>query len=166
MDQKFSIPACMLLTAGVVAGGAPAACPSHHEPTNRAGHVQRRRSGHQRPVTQLYQENTNTGYAILTVRPVHRVTLNLGYDITSTSGNDNWLRVPIMAYLCKCWAMRSAMHPGIPGNPGTVVTGATTSTGTIAFLGPFPNQPLGSQDFNWHNAECRHCRWGRKGRHA
>ena len=46
--------------------------------------------------------------------------------------------------------MRTAMSPGIPGNPGTVVTGPTTSAGTIAFLGPFPNQPLGSQDLNWH----------------
>lgn len=42
--------------------------------------------------------------------------------------------------------------PGIPGNPGTVITGPTTSAGSIAFAGPFPNQPPGSQEITWHRA--------------
>ncbi len=147
MDQQYSIPACMILTAGVVSGGAPAACPiTTNQPTVPATlNV----GAGTTPVTQLYRENTNTGYAILTVRPVHRVTLYLGYDITSTSGNDNWYRADNGLPL-QVLGDAFGNSPGIPGNPGTVVTGATTSTGTISFLGPFPNQPLGSQTFNWH----------------
>ena len=58
--------------------------------------------------------------------------------------------VAIMACLLQVLGDAFGNSPGIPGNPGTVITGATTSAGTISFLGPFPNQPLGSQDFNWH----------------
>ncbi len=147
MDQYYSIPACMVLTAGVVAGGAPTACPiTTNQPlvpaTLNVG-------AGTTPVTQTYQENTNTGYAILTFRPVHRVTMNLGYNITSTSGYNNWLRgdngSPLMVL-----GDAFGNSPGIPGNPGTVITGPTTSAGTIAFLGPFPDQPLASQALNYH----------------
>jgi len=147
MDQRFSIPACMILTAGVVAGGAPTACPvTTNQPTVPA--TLNIGTG-TTPVTQIYQENTHTGYAMLTVRPIHRVTLHLGYDITSTSGNDIWYRgdngLPLQVL-----GDAFGNSPGIPGNPGTVITGTTTSAGSIAFLGPFPNQPLGPQAFNWH----------------
>jgi hypothetical protein len=104
------------------------------------------------PLTQVYQESTHTGYALLTIRPIHRVTLHLGYDITSTTGNDNWLRADNGQPL-QVLGDAFGNVPGIPGNPGTVVTGPTTSVGTVAFPGPFPNQPLGSQVFNWHKLD-------------
>jgi hypothetical protein len=78
---------------------------------------------------------------------MHRVAVNLGYEITSTSGYDNWLRGDTGAPLQVLGDVYGNV-PAIPGNPGTTATGA----GTIAFPGPFPNQPLGSQDFNWHKA--------------
>ena len=43
------------------------------------------------PLILDYQERTNSGYAILTVQPIHRVTLNAGYEITSTAGYNRWL---------------------------------------------------------------------------
>ncbi len=147
MDQYYSIPACMVLTAGVVAGGGPTACPiTTNQPTVPATlNV----GAGTTPLTQVYQENTNTGFVILTFRPVHRVTLNLGYNITSTSGHNDWLRadngLPLMVL-----GDAFGNSPGIPGNLGTVITGPTTSAGTIAFLGPFPDQPLASQDLNYH----------------
>lgn len=154
MDQRFSIPACMLLSAGVVAGGAPDICSvTTNQPTVPAQlNVTASATSPTVPVTQVYQENTNTGYASLTIRPIHRVTLHFGYDITSTTGSDNWLRADTGSPL---FVLGDAYgnSPGIPGNPGTVVTGPTTSAGTIAFLGPFPNQPLGSQDLNWHKLD-------------
>ncbi|HVJ04706.1 MAG TPA: hypothetical protein VM578_03425 [Candidatus Saccharimonadales bacterium] len=150
MDQKFSIPACMVLSsATIVAGGAPARCPvTTNQPSDP---VQFNITANQFtvPLTQAYEENTHTGYAILTVRPVHRVTLHVGYDLTSTNGNDKWLRADNQSPL-QVLGDAFGNSPGIPGNPGTVVTGATTSAGSNAFLGPFPNQPLGSQVFNWH----------------
>jgi hypothetical protein len=149
MDQRFSIPACMILTAGVVAGGAPTACPITNYPTYPIVPATLNVGAGTTPVTQIYQENTNTGYVVLTVRPIHRVTLHLGYDITSTSGNDIWYRgdngLPLQVL-----GDAFGNSPGLPGNPGTVITGPAASAGSIAFLGPFPNQPLGAQAFNWH----------------
>ncbi len=150
MDQKFSIPACMVLSsATVVAGGAPTVCPvTTNQPTEPA---QFNITANQFtvPLTQAYQENTHTGYVIVSIRPVHRVTMHAGYDLTSTNGNDKWLRGDTGAPL-QVLGDAFGNSPGIPGNPGTVVTGAATSAGSIAFLGPFPNQPAGSQVFNWH----------------
>jgi hypothetical protein len=153
MDQWFSIPACMVLTsAAVVAGGAPDVCPvTTNQPTVPA-QFNITASQFTVPLTQVYQESTHTGYALLTIRPIHRVTLHLGYDITSTTGNDNWLRADNSQPL-QVLGDAFGNVPGIPGNPGTVVTGPTTSVGTVAFLGPFPNQPLGSQVFNWHKLD-------------
>jgi hypothetical protein len=150
MDQGFSIPACMVLTgASVIAGGAPTVCPvTTNQPTVPAT-LNITASQFAVPLTQAYRESTNTGYLILTVRPVHRVTLRLGYDTTNTSGSDNWLRADTGLPL-QVLGDGFGNVPGIPGNPGTVVTGTTTSAGTVTFPGPFPNQPLGSQDMVWH----------------
>jgi hypothetical protein len=151
-DQNFNIPACMVLSAAsVVAGGAPTVCPvTTNQPTVPAT-LNVTAAQFTVPLTQNYQENTNTGYAILTVHLIPRVTLNLGYDITSTTGYDNWLRADNGLPL-QVLGDAFGNAPGIPGNPGTVITGPTTSTGTIPFLGPFPDQPLGTQVFNWHRA--------------
>ena len=155
MDQKFNTPACMLLTNTVfgATNPLPAGCPvTTNQPTVPATfNVQAQNGDTNVPVIQSYQENTNTAYVMLTLRPVHRVAVNLGYEITSTSGYDNWLRGDTGAPL-RVLGDAFGNAPGIAGNTGTAVTGATTSTGTVAFLGPFPNQPIGSQDFNWHKA--------------
>jgi len=152
MDQKYNIPACMLLSATVVTPSVPATavCPiTTNLPTLPATlNIQAQGGDSDVPVIQAYQENTNTLYAILTYKPIRRVALNLGYEITSTSGYDNWMRADTGAPLT---VLGDAFgnSPGIPGNLGTAITGATTSAGTIGFPGPFPNQPIGSQDFNW-----------------
>ncbi len=39
-----------------------------------------------------YKERTNTGYLNVAVRPVKRVSVNLGYDIANSSGSDDFLR--------------------------------------------------------------------------
>jgi hypothetical protein len=44
-----------------------------------------------------YKEKVNTGYFNLMVKPVKRVTLNLGYDITSNSGSDEFIRADTLA---------------------------------------------------------------------
>jgi hypothetical protein len=142
MDQKFNNPACMILTgASVIAGSAPKVCPNTtNQPTLPATfNIATNEGQFNVPVIQAYQENTNTAYATLTLRPMHRVAVNLGYEITSTSGYDNWLRGDTGAPL-QVLGDQFGNVPAIPGNPGA---------GTV-FPGPFPNQPLGSQDFNWH----------------
>lgn len=150
MDQYYNIPACMVLSsASVVAGGAPTVCPvTTNQPTIPAT-LNVTAAQFTVPVTQDYQENTNSGYAILMIRPIHRVAVNVSYDVTSTAGYVNWLRADNGLPLQVLGDVYGNV-PGIPGNPGTAITGATTSAGTISFLGPFPDQPLGSQDFNWH----------------
>jgi len=44
-----------------------------------------------------YKEKLNTGYFNLMVKPVKRVTLNVGYDITSNSGSDGFFRADTLA---------------------------------------------------------------------
>jgi hypothetical protein len=143
MDQKFNIPACMLVASSVFGAGnaAPTACPvTTNQPTLPATfNIQPQAGDVDVPVIQAYQENTNTAYANLTFRPMHRVTLNLGYEITSTSGYDNWLRGDTGSPLLVL-GDQFGNAPAVPHNPGA---------GSL-FLGPFPNQPSGSQDFNWH----------------
>jgi hypothetical protein len=46
-----------------------------------------------------YKEKVNTGYFNLLVKPVKRLTLNLGYDITSNSGSDGFFRADTLAPL-------------------------------------------------------------------
>jgi hypothetical protein len=150
LNQNFNTAACMVLSgATVVAGGAPPVCPvTTNQPTVPAT-LNITSSQFNVPVTQAYHENTNTGHVNVLIRPVRRVTVILGYEITSTTGFDNWLRADNGLPLQVLGDIFGNV-PGIPGNPGTIVTGATTSTGTIPFLGPFANQPLGAQVFNWH----------------
>jgi hypothetical protein len=46
-----------------------------------------------------YKERVNTGYFNLLVKPVKRVTLTAGYDITSNSGSDGFFRADTLAPL-------------------------------------------------------------------
>ena len=104
------------------------------------------------PLTLAYQERTNTGYAILTFRPVPRVTLSAGYEITSTAGYNRWL-LPGGADGSGLLMMVSDIYgnsPKLPGNPTSPCPAAsTTVTGGCAFPGPFPDAPF-SQALNWH----------------
>jgi hypothetical protein len=154
LDQKFDTAACMLLAnTAFGAGSTPAACPTTtNQPTVPATFNIAAQTGDVNvPVTQAYQENTHTGYVNIFIRPVRRVTVILGYEITSTTGSDNWLSaatgLPLVVY-----GDIYGNVPGIAGNPGTsvvTISGTPTAVGTIPFAGPFPDQPLGPQVFNW-----------------
>lgn len=141
MDQLINSATCMPIAAGVVtpAFAASNMCPGIAGGTDSTTITAGTAASPNLPVIQAYQENTNTAYVILALRPIHRVTLNLGYDITSTTGYDNWLRADTGAPL-QVLGDAFGNVPAIAGNPGA---------GTV-YLGPFPNQPAGPQDFNWH----------------
>jgi hypothetical protein len=49
------------------------------------------------PVVLRYSDITNTGYFNLMVKPVKRVTVFFGYELTSTSGSLNWYRADTLA---------------------------------------------------------------------
>jgi opacity protein-like surface antigen len=104
------------------------------------------------PLNQDYQERTNTGYAILTIRPIHRVTLNAGYEITSTAGHNRWL-LPGGADGSGGLLMVSDIYGNSPKLPGNLTSpcpaASITVTGGCGFPGPFPDAPL-SQALNWH----------------
>jgi hypothetical protein len=104
------------------------------------------------PLIQDYQERTNSGYITLTVRPVHRVALSAGYEITSTAGHNHWL-LPGGSDGSGVLLMTSDVFgnsPPLVGNPISPCPAASTAvTGGCAFVGPFPDAPL-SQALNWH----------------
>ena len=113
------------------------------------------------PLLLDYQERTNTGFAILTVRPIHRVALNVGYEITSTAGHNHWL-LPGGSDGSGLLLMMSDIYgnsPPLAGNPITPCPAASTTVTGIGcgFAGPFPDAPL-SQALNWHKptAGCCH----------
>jgi hypothetical protein len=153
MNQLYNIPACMVLTgASVVAGGAPAVCPNTTNQPTVPATFNITSSQFNVPVIQSYQENTHTGYAYLILRPVRRVTMNVGYQITSTGGHNNWLRADTGLPL-EVVADIYGNSPAIVGNPTSPCPAASTAvTGGCAFLGPFPDQPLGALASRWHKA--------------
>jgi hypothetical protein len=104
------------------------------------------------PLIEDYQERTNTGYFVLTVRPVHRVTLNFGYEITSTAGRNRWLLPGGVDGTGELLVVSDIFgnSPPLAGNPISPCPAAsTTVAGGCAFPGPFPDAPL-SQALNWH----------------
>jgi len=104
------------------------------------------------PLILNYQERTNTGFASLTVRPMHRVAVSAGYEITSTAGHNNWL-LPGGSDGSGLLQMVSDIYgnsPPLAGNPVTPCPAASTAVaGGCAFVGPFPDAPF-SQALNWH----------------
>lgn len=104
------------------------------------------------PLNLNYQERTNSGYAILTFRPIPRVTLNFGYEITSTAGFNRWL-LPGGSDSTGNVLVVSDIYgnsPPLAGNPIAPCPAASTAVaGGCAFPGPFPDAPL-SQALNWH----------------
>jgi hypothetical protein len=145
LDQLINSPTCVPIGAGTIVlpgtdvpGTPPALCNGFN-----AGGV---------PLDLAYQERTNSGYAILTVRPIHRVTLNAGYEITSTAGYNRWL-LPGGADgsgLLMSFSDIYGNSPPLAGNPTSPCPAASTAvTGGCAFPGPFPDAPF-SQALNWH----------------
>lgn len=106
-----------------------------------------------------YQETTNSGYANISFQPVKRVTLTLGYEITGDNGHTRWLRADNGTQLlvvgdvfgnAPALAGSNPLGLGCPSNAPQV--GAVSGAPTCAFVGPFPDQPLGPQAINWHKA--------------
>ena len=84
-----------------------------------------------------YAERTNTGYVMVVLR-LNRVTLNMGYDITSNSGYQNWLRADNgQVFQIAVDAL---------GNP----VDSTTQVAAGTVPGLFPWLPQGSLSYIWH----------------
>jgi len=90
------------------------------------------------PLVLLYQQNTNSAYTYLTLKPAKRVTMKLGYDLTSDAGQNNWLRADTLA----------PFNVPVDANGNVVYTATNPIVGYAA--GPNPFQPLGPLGINWH----------------
>lgn len=93
------------------------------------------------PAVLHYQQNTNTGYVNLIMQPVKRVSVLLGYDLTSTSGENTWLRADTLAPFM------------VPVDAaGNVIYAGNTLSGPLAGYAPGPNPDvgLGPLGMNWH----------------
>jgi hypothetical protein len=138
LDQSINSATCVPST-GPTVQAVPALC---NDPLDPGG----------LPLVQDYQERTNTGYVNLTLRPVHHVAVNVGYELTSTAGHNRWL-LPGGADGTGNLLMLSDVYgnsPPLVGNPTAPCPSASTAvTGGCAFPGPFPDAPL-SQALNWH----------------
>jgi hypothetical protein len=95
-----------------------------------------------------YGENTHTGFLNLRFKPVKRVTLNVGYELTSSSGYNNWIRLdngqPLLV-------QSYGPNANVPGAAvlSTLSTGVNAPAG--GGLGPNPLVPAGGpMDVNWH----------------
>ncbi len=145
LDQLINSATCVPIGLTAIVQAVPALCSNvNSSPPPPTADV---------PLTLAYQERTNTGYANLIVRPIHRVALNVGYELTSTSGYNRWL-LPGGADASGLLTMVSDIYgnsPPLVGNP-TSPCPAVVSTavpGGCGFAGPFPDAPL-SQALNWH----------------
>ncbi len=136
LDQKITAATCMIVNPLLVATPAiPAASASCYQ------------SSGDLPVLLQYGEDTNTAYLNLRFKPMKRVTLNAGYQLTSSSGYNNWLRMDSGNQLFLVSTYNTV-------NPGSAVITGTPGAGTIGGLGLGPNPlvPNGSLDTNWHKA--------------
>ena len=88
------------------------------------------------PLNLHYQEGTNSVFVNLSYKPVKHVTLLAGYDLTSDSGYNTWIRgdngQPLL------YAVDANLNIVAPG------------TGVGIAAGPNPLVPSGPQSFNWH----------------
>lgn len=133
-DQKILANTCMVLNPLLVATPViPAVSLSCYQ---QSGDL---------PVLLNYAEDTNTAYINLRFKPVKRVTLNAGYELTSSSGYNNWQRMDAGNQLFQVSTYTTV-------NPGSAVFTGTAGSGTVGGLGLGPNPlvPAGSLDTNWH----------------
>lgn len=96
-----------------------------------------------------YQESTHSGYTMLSYTPVKRVTLNLGYEITTDNGRTNWLRLDT-GELLEVVGDVYGNSPPLAGNPISPCPGESVAGVGCVFPGPFADQPIGPQAINWH----------------
>src|SRR6266702_1562430 len=140
LDQLINSATCVPST-GLTVQSTPALCNGFNTPPISA-----------LPLIQDYQERTNSGFAHLTIRPVHRVTVTVGYELTSTAGHNRWL-LPGGSDGTGNLVMVSDIYgnsPPLVGNPiAPCPVSSTVVTGGCGFAGPFPDAPL-SQALNWH----------------
>ncbi len=162
LDQNIESATCMPITSTTNTGasngvfstdtpssGPPATAPATCNPIPPAT------STNWRALVLNYQETTNSGYFNVSFQPVKRVTLSLGYNITGDNGQTIWTRLdngqPLMV-VGDVFGNSPPLSPAFGGgNAITPCPGASVSTGCV-FVGPFPDQPLGPQASNWHQA--------------
>lgn len=140
LDQLINSATCVPLGAGLVTTALPALCNGSSAATASV------------PLIQDYQERTNTGYVAVIVRPVHRVALNFGYELTSTAGRNRWLLPGGSDGTGNVRLLSDVFGNSapLPGNPITPCPSASVAvTKGCAFAGPFPDAPV-SQALNWH----------------
>jgi hypothetical protein len=106
-----------------------------------------------------YQETTNSGYTNISYQPVKRVTLNVGYEITEDNGHTRWMRADNGTELMvvgdafgNAPFLPGSNPAGLPCPANAPQVGTSGGAPTCAFVGPFPDQPLGPQAINWHKA--------------
>jgi hypothetical protein len=132
-DLYSTTPSCLPMSAGrtpLGPAGAPLALAPCFNPDGATV------NNNTSPLVLKYKEDVNSGYINVMVKPVKRVTLNLGYDLTSNSGFSNWFRGdnPAFQFLVPVDAL-----------------GNVTNLPTTLFLpGPNPRAPLGTLGINWH----------------
>ena len=134
LNQDIKSATCMPVPANAFTGlVAPAACAN---------------GANARAVLLDYRETTHSGYTMLSVKPVKRVTLNLGYELTTDNGRTDWLRLDTGEPLMVVGDVYGNV-PALAGNAITPCPGLSVAAGCV-FPGPFPDQPLGPQAINWH----------------
>ena len=90
------------------------------------------------PLNQNYQEYTQSLFSNLSFKPIKRLTLKIGYDLTSDSGYDIWIRGDNGQPLY--YAVDQFFNIVTPGSASAVAVAP----------GPNPPVPSGTQGFNWH----------------
>ncbi len=138
MDQKMNTQTCVPVSpTSIFVGGAPPTCPAIEQ-------------GGGFPLTLKYTEKSNSLYANLTYRVMKRASVNLGYQITSTSGRNDWLRAdsgqPLQVY-------GDIFGNAVPSNGGTFTPSSATGcngAACVVYTGLNPNSPIGPQAVNWH----------------
>ena len=95
-------------------------------------------SGGTYPLFSNYAEKTNTGYIVMVLKPAKRVTLNVGYDITSNTGSQYWFRADN-------GQLFNAPVDAL-GNP----VDSTTQVAVGTAPGLYPWNPEGNLSYNWH----------------
>jgi opacity protein-like surface antigen len=149
LDQKILANTCMVVTDSSSSGGQIlSASPAIPGPTATSQTCYQ--TAGVLPLLLSYGENTNTAYINLRFKPVKRVMLNAGYELTSSSGHNNWLRMDAGNQLFQVTSYAAGSL-----NPGAAVLLSNTGVplnGTAGALGPGPNPavPNGSLDTNWH----------------
>ncbi len=93
------------------------------------------------PLVLHYQQNTNTGYVNVIVQPVKRLSVLLGYDITSDTGDNTYLRADTFA----------PFEVPVDASGNVIYAGNTHSGPQVGYaLGPNPSVGLGPLALNWH----------------